>query len=305
MSSGLYFDRNLNLFGKGFIQTLEPQAYYTYIPFRNQNELPLFDTTLNQPSYDQLFMYNRFSGIDRIGDANQVALGLITRFIDQNSGNEKIRAGLGQVLYFENRRVTLCTTPNCSDIVDPMNKRNRSPIAGLIKYSMNPLWSAEANTIWDPLERHQRLINQTFALHYSSDPRHLMNIGYTFAKNGDRRYLDTIDKSSNNLSQTDFSAAWPLTRDWSGVTRWTQNLNRHGFQNLLFGVQYDACCWAVRLVAGREFVQVNPDNNHLQYNTLFFIQFALKGLGNFGTDDPTQLLASSVSGYQTQFGQDY
>jgi len=307
LNSGVYFDRNINIFGNAFTQTLEPRAYYTYIPFREQNQLPVFDTTLNQLTYDQLFMYNRFSGIDRINDANQVALGLVTRFIDQKSGYEKVKAAVGQIFYFENRRVTLCSTPDCSDTPAELNanKRNRSPVAGLIKYHMNHDWSAEANTIWDPLAKHQKLVNQTATLHYESDPTHIINLGYTFVRNGDRQYPDTIDKSSNNLSQTDVSAAWPLVHDYSGVVRWTQNLNRHSFQNLLFGVQYDSCCWALRVVAGREFVQVNPDNNRLQYNTLFFIQFALKGLGNLETDDPTQLLASSVSGYHTQFGQDY
>ena len=71
-----YFDRNIEFFGYNFNQTLEPRAYYTYIPYRNQTDLPVFDTTVNTLTYDQLFMYNRFSGIDRINDANQVALGL-------------------------------------------------------------------------------------------------------------------------------------------------------------------------------------------------------------------------------------
>jgi LPS-assembly protein len=75
--ASLYFDRNVNFLSKGYKQTLEPQVYYTYIPYKNQSDFPVFDTTVSTLTYDQLFMYNRFSGIDRINDANQVALGLI------------------------------------------------------------------------------------------------------------------------------------------------------------------------------------------------------------------------------------
>jgi LPS-assembly protein len=307
INSTLSFDRSIQFFGHSLTQTLEPQVYYTYIPFRDQNQLPVFDTTLNQLTYDQLFTYNRFSGIDRIGDTNQLAAGVITRFIDQESGFEKMRAGVGQIYYFKNRDVTLCTTPGCSDVpaYPNFNKRNRSPITGILTYHLNPVWSLEGNTIWDPLAKTQKLTNQTATLHYQPDARRIINLGYTFVLGGDQQFpTPNNNNASNNLSQTDLSVAWPLTRDWSGVARWTENLNRHNFQNLLFGLQYDSCCWAVRVVAGKEFVGVQP-NNTLQYNPLIFVQFALKGLGNFGTGDPTQLLMSSVSGYHNQFGQDF
>jgi len=305
IGSGLYFDRDVALFSHTFTQTLEPQIFYTYIPFHNQNDLPIFDTSLNQLTFDQLFMYNRFSGIDRIGDANQISTGVTTRFIDQQSGYEKIRAGVGQILYFKNRRVTLCATENCNDNPEPdFNKRNRSPISGVIRYSLNPIWSLQSDTIWDPLMKKQKLTNEMLGLHYQTDSYHILNLVYTFAQGGDRYPHDTGDKSSNNLSQTDISGVWPVTHEWSGVARWTQNLNRHNFQNLLFGVQYDTCCWAIRLVAGKEFIGLGENNTAL-YNPEVFVQFALKGLGNFGTGDPTQMLKNSVSGYQTQFGQDY
>ena len=113
LNTSMYFDRNIGFLGKGYRQTLEPEVYYVYIPYRNQNQLPVFDTTVNTLTYDQLFMYNRFSGIDRINDANQVTAGITSRFIDQDTGTEKIRVAAGQILYFEHRRVTLC--PNAAD----------------------------------------------------------------------------------------------------------------------------------------------------------------------------------------------
>lgn len=307
IASGLYFDRRISFFKQSFLQTLEPQAYYTYIPFVNQNQIPVFDTTLNMLNYDQLFTYNRFSGIDRIGDANQLALGLTTRFIDQQTGLEKIHASLGQIYYFKNRQVTLCNPtqpalcmPSALDLENL--QQNKSPLSGVLSYNVNKSWNLQANAIWNPLSN--QLDNETATLHYEPETNHIINFSYTFVRNGDLFPGEKINTASNNLSQTDLSAAWPIFQNWSGIGRWTQNLNRHNFQNLISGVQYDTCCWAIRLVAGREFLRYNA-NNTSQYNTEFYFQFALKGLGNFGSGDPTALVASSVSGYHNQFGQDF
>ena len=88
------------------------------------------------------------------------------------------------------------------------------------------------------------------------------------------------------------------------VGRWTQDWKLNHFQNLLYGVQYDSCCWAIRFGGGREFVNLSA-NNTQQYNTEFYVQIALKGLGSVGSatsGDPNTLLNSNISGYQaTQF----
>ncbi|HSW94267.1 MAG TPA: LPS assembly protein LptD [Gammaproteobacteria bacterium] len=310
IASGLFFDRNLTAFGHGYRQTLEPQIYYTYVPYKNQNAIPVFDTTVNTLTYDELFMYNRFSGLDRIGDANQISYGVATRFIDDNSGVEKLRAGIGQILYFRDRKVTLCSPTNvinsmvpCVDTGNnPANNYNKSPLSGILNYSLNPNWSLTANSIWDV--QTNKFNNQSITLHYEPEVRKIVNLGYGYVFNGDIQPSDVPGSNQSNLSQTDFSFAWPLSRDWSTVGRWTQNWNHHHFQNLLYGLQYDSCCWAVRFVTGRAFANLSPTNTY-QYNTQFFIQFSLKGLGNYGNADPGQLLASSVSGYQNNFGQDY
>ncbi len=310
--SGLFFDRDITFLSNAYRQTLEPQIYYTYVPYKNQDDIPVFDTTLNTLNYDELFIYNRFSGLDRIGDANQISYGIATRFIDQQTGYEKLRAGIGQIIYFENRRVTLCSPLNAVNSVvpcfgdapdNPNNRYNKSPLSGILNYNLNKTWSLTANTIWNVMDNH--LNNQSITLHYQPDPRKIINLGYGYVFNGDvQNSTVTGIQENNNLSQTDVSFAWPISRDWSSVGRWTQNWNHHHFQNLLYGLQYDSCCWAVRFVTGRAFANLSPTNTY-QYNTQFFIQFALKGLGNYGNADPAQLLSTSISGYQTNFGQDY
>jgi len=311
--SGLNFDRDTHIWGQSYRQTLEPQIYYVYVPYKNQNDIPIFDTTVNTLTYDELFMYNRFSGLDRIGDANQISYGVTTRLIDETSGFEKLRAGLGQILYFRARKVTLCsptTTANplfpCIDTLDSAqnNNSNKSPLSGMLTYNLNPAWSLIGNSIWDT--GRNQFDNQSITLHYQPESQKIINLGYGFVRNGDIQSNDIPNSPGSNLVQSDLSFAWPFltSHDWSMVGRWTQNWNHHHFQNLLYGLQYDSCCWAVRFITGRAFDNLSPNNTY-QYNTEFFIQFALKGLGNYGNADPSQTLSSSISGYQSTFGQDY
>jgi len=303
IASGLMLFRDVTLFANPYQQTLEPQVYYTYIPYRNQASIPVFDTTVNTLVYDQIFNYNRFSGIDRIGDANQVGLGVSSRFIDQNSGLEKVRVGIGEIVYFAHRKVTLCNDNSCVDNPDNHSNQQRlSPISGLFNYNINPAWSFRADAIWDPVTKYME--NTTMTFQYEPEDQHIVNLSYTFARSGDplSGIVEQYDPS-NNLKVTTISYAWPLIRDISGVGLWSQNWNQTHLQNLVVGLQYDTCCWAVRVVGGRTFTGLDPnENNRPQYNTEGYIQFALKGLGEIGSGNPSGLL-SSITGYKTQFGQ--
>lgn len=312
VAAGMYFDKDLTLFSMPLRQTLEPQIYYLYVPYHNQDQIPVFDTTLNTLSYDQMFTWNRFSGLDRIGDANQVSLGVTTRFINTETGEEKVRASIGQIIYFREREVTLCTVnnPYC---LDPVSQRNntlrKSPISALLNYNLNKNWGANVTTIWNTLLN--RMEYETIAVQYHPLPLHIINLGYNYVRNGDLQPEFYPENSNhNNLKQLDFSFAWPLTERISAVGRWTKSINEGHMQNLLFGLQYDSCCWAVRLVAGRTFtnLEANPQNTSAPtpvYDNAVFFQFAFKGLGNIGNADPTQFLSSNITGYNTEFGQNY
>jgi LPS-assembly protein len=301
IASGFALNRDLNLFGYLFHQTLEPQVYYTYIPYRNQASIPLFDTTINTLTYDQIFNYNRFTGIDRIGDANQIGVGVTTRLIDQETGLEKVRIGVGEIIYFANRLVTQCNDDSCSD--NPSNHSNYqrlSPVSGIIDYHIQERWHFTTNAIWNPVSK--QIDNSTLTLQYTQDPQRVMNFGFTFARSGDVLSGIVTNSPRNNLKVTDISFAWPFLHDVSAVGRWSYNWNHQHLQNLLYGLQYESCCWAVQFVGGRAFTGLDPSNNQsFNYNNEFYIQFALKGLGNVGKD-PSALLGN-ITGYQSQFGQ--
>lgn len=297
------FDRHMNLFGHEFTQTLEPQIYYTFIPYRSQKKIPVFDTTVITLNYDQLFNYNRFTGLDRLGDANQIAAGINTRFIDGYSGFEKVRFGIGEIFYFRNRRVTLCNDPNiCTDNPEnPANDEWLSPISAIFEYHLNPLWKFSANGIWNPAQ--QQLGNATITFNYQTDIQHILNFSFSYARNGDDIFSGVqTNTSANNLKITDFSAVWPFIHNVVMMGRWSQDWGGNHLQNLLYGLQYDTCCWGVRLVGGKAFTNLDK-NNQPQYNTEFYLQFDLKGLGDIGAGNPSRLL-SSITGYKPQFGQE-
>lgn len=308
VNSGLYFDRETSFFKSSFKQTLEPEVYYTYIPYKNQDDLPLFDTNLNVLTYDQLFNYNRFSGLDRIGDANQIAGGLTTRFINEDTGEQKILASIGQIYYFKKRLVTLCNNPAvCSNPgyflpYDSNNTTPHSPISGMLTYNVNPDWSLTSNDTWNEARTRFDVTSITLQYKPADDSRKILNLTYNFVRNGDAVIPGL---PNNNLSQTDFSFSWPLGRDLSAVGRWTQNWNQAHFINLLGGLQYDSCCYAVRVVAGRSYVALNP-NYTIQYNPQIFVEFALKGLGAWGPEgDSSTFLANNITGYQSNFGRNF
>ncbi len=101
VDSGMSFERDTTLGGRNFVQTLEPRLYYLYIPFRDQTQLPVFDTALKDFDFTSIFSENKFSGGDRINDANQITAGVTTRLLDPVTGAERMRALVGQRYYLE------------------------------------------------------------------------------------------------------------------------------------------------------------------------------------------------------------
>ena len=104
LDSGLVFDRAASLFGESYTQTLEPRLYYLYVPYRNQDNLPLFDSRPVTFDYWQLFTPNLYTGADRQMDANNLTAAVTTRLLD-DGGVERLSASIGQIHYFSPQRV--------------------------------------------------------------------------------------------------------------------------------------------------------------------------------------------------------
>lgn len=235
-------------------QTLEPRLYYLYIPWRDQQDLPVLDTARMSFNFEQLFRDDRFAGADRVTDANQLTVAATTRVENTATGRELFRAGAGQVLFFERPQVTL---PN-----QPAIDRGRSNLVGELQARVFDHWSLGGDIIYDPITG--RTDRTTVTLDYYRDRRHRLGLSYRF-----------IDQ---DLEQTDFSWAWPLTRRWLSVGRWTHSWHEARDLEMVLGLEYEHCCWAARFV-GRRFITETTG----EYNTAIQFQLVLKGLGGIGS----------------------
>ena len=295
IDSGLFFDRNLDFLHHSYQQTLEPQVFYLYVPNTNQSDIPIFDTALPPFSFAQMFQTNRFTGYDRVGDANQVTAALTSRFLDEYTGQEKLRASIGQIYYFEkhhtqcDRNPLLCTP-------DPTLNDKISPVVGELSYNLNPAWNVTSDLAWDPNRGRTDDGSVNFTYNWN---RRIFNLGYYYVYNGDR-LSDTSTGSVNDFNRFNIAAAVPVTQHWSVVGNWNYNIS-HGYpQTYFYGAQYDSCCWAARFVISRTIIAQDQFGN-AQFNPAYYIQIQLKGLGNLGNSDPGALLTGALPGYQDIF----
>jgi len=274
LDSGLYFDRNVSLFNTSLQQTLEPRLFYLYVPNKDQSDFPIFDTAENRFSFNQLFRENRFSGIDRLGDANQLTAAITTRFYDDETGAERFRASLGQIYYFRDREVQLS---NSTSLVDD----STSAIAAEVASQFMPHWNTSLSVMYDPHE--SQIDTSAFRLQYKSDPYHIVNFDYTLKDDG---------VSSENYEQTDISAYWKIAPQWRALGRWNYSLKDKFSLESMLGVEYDSCCYALRLVLSREqdYENDDPDNR-------IMLQLHFKGLSSIGNISDRKL-ADDIPGFE-------
>ncbi len=270
IDSGLYLERDLRLRARDFRQTLEPRLYYLRVPFRDQSDFPVFDTSAFDFSFAQLFRENRFTGPDRLGDANQLSAGLTSRLLDRGSGREWLRASLGQIYYFEPPRVAL---PGVT-----LPARGESDIVGELSARLNAQWTVATSLQWNSdVDDTERAAVQ---FRYQGAQRQLFNAGYRFRR--------------GELDQTDLSMLWPLQRQWQLIGRWNYSHRDERVLETLAGLQYDSCCWAFRATTRRYVNTTSGDSNRALY-----LQLELKGLANIG-NSVEDLLERGILGYRAR-----
>lgn len=290
IDTGLIFERDTTIGGQGFRQTLEPRLFYLYNEYEDQSDIPLFDTSELTFSFNQLFRDDRFSGADRVGDANQLTVAVSSRFYDMN-GQEKARFSLGQIQHFEDRRVTLAGIPGL--IPGQKERQSGSAVTGEVMYQIADRWRTGSYVEWNTHENSLDVGN--VQLQYQSDADHILNIGYRYRDMPAPIFFNGIDR---RIKQTDISAVWPLTDSWNLVARWNYDYSNDRSLETIAGLEYSNCCWNVRVIA-RQWI----DNNALYFgreddNTGVFVQFELKGLGSLLGGNVSSILNNGISGYQ-------
>ncbi len=270
LDSGLLFERSTRWGTHDHTQTLEPRLYYLYVPYKNQDNLPVFDTALADLSFPSLFRDNRFSGGDRIGDANQATLAVTTRFFDSQDGTERLRASLGRIYYFEDIKVSLPKTINSLDPADFIGEATATLVGN---------WYLRSNIAWDQPQGQVQKYN--YYLQYNPDKHRIINFGRRYAR--------------DELSQLDTSVEWPIFGRWTLRARSLYSLRQGHNLESYAGVEYNACCWQLRVLASSRLVTDNqsiPPGATSQTRAIM-IELELTGLSKLGRV-PTSPLQESM-----------
>lgn len=268
IDSGIAFDRDIKIFGEGFTQTIEPRLFYVYVPYKNQSLMPNFDSGIQGFTFGRVFSENRFSGSDRINDANQVTMALTSRLIDEETGIERFRIAVAKQLHLRKARVGVVENP----------KRN-SDIIVQLSGNITPTLSAR-HTMQIDQSKGQTDVMRSI-LSYQPETGKVLNLGY--------RYTRGV------LAQYDISGQWPITKKWRVVARKNYSLRDTRDLSEIAGVEYNACCWTAR------FIYQKIRTSSTRTNTTFFLQLELGGLLQIGSD-PLKILTRGIPGYTNYDG---
>ncbi|ACE83973.1 LPS-assembly protein LptD [Cellvibrio japonicus] len=305
LDMGLYFERDKTLFNKGFTQTLEPRVFYLYRDYENQDSLfgltannryLNFDSSILPLTYQQLFRDSRFSGGDRLDDTNQITFGLTSRFIDNRDGVERLRLGIGQITYLEDRNISL--TAQADELA--RNRETSSMIAGLVSGQIGDNLRFTNDITYD--QYNDQLYALSSSVRYMDDKYRIVNFGYRFSR--DRQSLSPINPipvRGEDLSQLDISTLWPVANQWSVIARANYDFNYNAELDAFVGLEYDDCCYRVRLLA-RRWVDFDLTSNFLEsldrddFDQGIFVEIQLKGIGSLSRRIST-LLDKAIIGF--------
>ncbi|MFW7348971.1 MAG: LPS-assembly protein LptD [Pigmentiphaga sp.] len=273
LDTGLIFERDSTLLGKEARQTLEPRLYYLRVPYRNQSNLPIYDTALADFNFAQIFSENLYSGWDRIAEANQLTAALTTRWLDPKTGVERARIMGAQRLYFSDQRVTLPGEEPSSD--------GRSDFLVSVYGALTSTLSGETTVQYNP--KIERVTRSTIGARWSPQRLSTISLAYRYKR-------ETISVPGQEL--IDIAFQWPLAPRWFGIGRINYSLLENRIAEAVAGIEYNGgCCWAFRLVGQR--YAVAKDNA----TTAMFFQLELTGFGGIGAS-PMTTLRRSIPGYQ-------
>ncbi|WMS85707.1 LPS-assembly protein LptD [Pleionea litopenaei] len=259
IDGGLRFERQWS----GGTQILEPRLFVLHNQDNDLEQVGLYDTYLPQYTYQQLFRDNRFSGYDRINSVDQVSLGVTSRWLD-TSGRELISMAVGQAFYQDTPddywQTSIDQTVKHSSILSQVRWQ---PISGL---------SLTGDIAYDPERKeteHGRL-----SLVYEPSDNFVVNVNHRF-----------VDAAAGFREQSEIGLALPLSHQWQMIARWQYDLLSRESLETMLGLEYQSCCWSLRVVS-RRYLNTRLDQNGViipdsdgRFNTDIRFEFVLRGLG--------------------------
>ena len=291
LDSGLVFERETAWRGNSYLQTLEPRAFYTYTPYRDQSMLPLYDTALADFNFGSIYSENSYTGRDRIADNNMVTVGLTTRFLDVDDGAELVRLGIAQRLRFQDQRVGLG--------YDTLGQKGWSDILVGAGININKRWGFDSTVQYN--RDIQRTTRSSIGGRYTPGPYKTISAAYRYQRE------NSLQIANQGSEQVDLGWQWPLNQGrtnafgeatgggrWYSVGRLNYSMHDKKMVDTIVGFEYDSCCWIGRVVVERTQNTRNDANTRLLFQ-IEFVGFSRLSLGA----DPLRSLQEYVPGYHS------
>ncbi|MEO3990072.1 LPS assembly protein LptD [Pseudocitrobacter cyperus] len=292
----MVFERDMD-WSAGYTQTLEPRAQYLYVPYRDQSNIYNYDSSLLQSDYNGLFRDRTYGGLDRIASANQVTTGLTSRVYDE-AAIERFNVSVGQIYYFTESR-------SGDDTTTWQNDDNTGSLvwAGDTYLRLTDRWGLRGGIQYD--KRLDNISTSSTTLEYRRDQDRLVQLSYRYAS---PEYIQatlpsnysTSEQYKNGISQVGGIASWPVADRWSVVGAYYFDTNSHKPADQMLGVQYNSCCYAIRVGYERKLNGWDSEGakDHAVYDNVIGFNIELRGLSsNYGLGTQ-QMLRSNILPYQ-------
>ncbi|MDL3984295.1 LPS assembly protein LptD [Shewanella xiamenensis] len=285
------FERFTEIFEQNYRQTLEPQFQYLYVGYEDQRGIGIYDTAQLQDDYFGLFRDRRFSGLDRIADANQVTLGITTRFFDDHN-QEATKFSLGQIFYLQDSKL------GYEDNIFEQNQ-STSVLAAELDTRLSQDWYLGAAIQYDTNTSDNKKTEVT--LDFRPEANKLLQLSYRYVP-------DLLNSNTNdlvNISQAGVRGAWPINDSLYFVGNWYYDLNESRSIETYTGFQYESCCYAIRL-SYHYRIKTNYDDNigsaiideREQFERGVYLNLVIKGLGGSGPLGVTDMLNDGLFNYR-------
>jgi LPS-assembly protein len=294
-------ERQTEMFGRALRQTLEPRLYYLHTPWRDQSELPNYDSAPLDFNATTMFEANSYSGVDRVADAHLVTAGATSRFVDAGSGAELAQVGLAQRFLLSEQRIT--------GDGQPLTRR-ASDIFVLGSTSAITSWGVESALQYNPESR--RIVRSISSVRYTPQPFHSLSATYRLQRGSSEQLAlgwqwplynarrvelpptpaaQAVRSAGEQARNHRYAAAGSCSGTLYGVGRLDYSMRDSRLSGAIVGLEYDAGCWIGRLVAERQSTGANASTTRLM------LQLELVGLSRLGSN-PLAVLKDNIPGYK-------
>ncbi|MGL9769543.1 MAG: LPS assembly protein LptD [Sodalis sp. (in: enterobacteria)] len=291
----MVFERDID-YGPNYTQTLEPRLQYLFVPYRNQNDIGIYDSTILQTDYSGLFRDRTYSGLDRISSANQLVSGVRTRIYDDQLV-ERFNASMGQIYYFSRPRIN-----DINSTCDNYDNTGSVVWAGDSYWRISNHWEIRGGLQYDSWLN--SIAFGDAVLEYQNDENCTLQLNYRYASQQHiEQMLSDISYPGYQqaISQVGVISRWPLADRLSlvGVYYYDAKVNKPVDQ--LLGLQYNTCCWAINVGYERKIASSKNTNSFSHYDNKMLFNIELRGFNRNDGLSTDKMLASGIMPYQRMF----